>query len=132
MLITFDDKGISSHPNHISLYLGARHWIRSMPQRRSSNVGLYSLTTTSVVRKYAGLLDAPVSLLIHMLRGGEVTRAPRGLPPNLIFLSSFDSYRRAQRCMTDCHRSQMLWFRYGWIMLSRYLIVNDIKRQAIA
>lgn len=30
--------------------------------------------------------------------------------------------------MTTAHVSQMRWFRWGWIGLSRYMVVNDLKR----
>jgi len=30
--------------------------------------------------------------------------------------------------MTTAHKSQMVWFRYGWIWNSRYMIVNDLQK----
>ncbi|PBP17087.1 N-acetylglucosaminyl-phosphatidylinositol de-N-acetylase [Diplocarpon rosae] len=67
VLITFDASGVSSHPNHISLFHGARHFIAC-----------------------------------------------------------------AQSAMTTAHKSQMRWFRWGWIGLSRYMVVNDLRLEKIA
>ncbi|TKX24174.1 hypothetical protein C1H76_3585 [Elsinoe australis] len=112
MLITFDHKGISSHANHISLLHGAMHWIKSQSSARPSSVALYSLITTNIVRKYVTLLDAPLSLVLYLLqRDYSGVSAPRQFPNRLFFFSAFSSYRRAQRSMTACHKSQMLWFR---------------------
>ena len=30
--------------------------------------------------------------------------------------------------MTRAHVSQMRWFRWGWIGVSRYMVVNDLGR----
>jgi N-acetylglucosaminylphosphatidylinositol deacetylase len=52
-----------------------------------------------------------------------------GLPTRLMFLSDTGGYRQAQVAMTQAHRSQMRWFRWGWIVIGRYMIVNDLKRE---
>ncbi|KAF4549860.1 N-acetylglucosaminyl-phosphatidylinositol de-N-acetylase-like protein 2 [Elsinoe fawcettii] len=65
MIITFDHRGISSHANHISLLHGARHYLQSLPAEQQTEVALYSLVTTNIVRKYITLLDAPLSLVWH-------------------------------------------------------------------
>jgi N-acetylglucosaminylphosphatidylinositol deacetylase len=31
--------------------------------------------------------------------------------------------------MTTAHESQMRWFRWGWISLSRYMVLNDLKKE---
>jgi len=33
--------------------------------------------------------------------------------------------------MTTAHKSQMRWFRWGWIVLSRYMVVNDLKLEKL-
>jgi N-acetylglucosaminylphosphatidylinositol deacetylase len=40
--------------------------------------------------------------------------------------------RRAQKAMTVAHKSQMRWFRWGWIGASRYMVVNDLKLAKVA
>lgn len=57
VLITFDKHGISNHPNHCSLYHGAVHFLRALMKDKAGYtcpVTLYTLTTTSILRKYIG------------------------------------------------------------------------------
>ena len=54
VLITFDSQGVSNHPNHISLYYGARSWIAGLMKGKEgwkSPVQLYTLTSVNIVRK---------------------------------------------------------------------------------
>jgi N-acetylglucosaminylphosphatidylinositol deacetylase len=39
--------------------------------------------------------------------------------------------RAAQQAMTGAHKSQMRWFRWGWVGLSRYMVVNDLKLEKV-
>ena len=127
VLITFDHRGISSHANHISLYHGALHWLKK-ERLAGDSIVLYSLTTTNVVRKYVSLFDGPLSILSSMLQSQDkIIKAV--YPARLLYVSGIQSYRKAQMAMTQGHKSQMLWFRYGWIGLSRYVSINDLKRQ---
>ena len=135
VLITFDAHGISSHPNHVSLYHGARHWLSSLMAGKSGwkcPVELYTLTTTNVVRKYLSFLDAPFTLLLGGLRAaGLGKRKKMEEPPSLLFINDVGQYRRGQKAMTEAHKSQMRWFRWGWISVGRYMVVNDLKRENI-
>ena len=126
VLITFDKSGISSHPNHISLYHGARHFIASLIHNRpgwNCPVDLYTLTSINILRKYSSFLDALVSLIFMAFSKKQAgTR-----PSPLLFMSGPREVRTAQQAMTTAHTSQMRWFRWGWIGLSRYMVVNDLK-----
>lgn len=56
-LITFDQHGVSNHPNHRSLYHGAVHFLRELMQDKAGYtcpIALYTLTTTNILRKYLG------------------------------------------------------------------------------
>ena len=105
LVITFDAGGVSGHGNHIALLHGAREF---------APPALWTLTTVGVLRKYASVLDAVVTL---WARGER----------DLAFVSSAAGVRVAQRAMTQAHTSQMRWFRWGWIGLSRYMVVNDLR-----
>ncbi|CAG8952756.1 hypothetical protein HYFRA_00009000 [Hymenoscyphus fraxineus] len=129
ILITFDSSGVSSHPNHISLYHGARHFISALIHNRPGwrcPVDLYTLSSVSVLRKYTSFLDGLTSVagMARGRKGGEH-------PERLLFMSGWGSLRRAQRAMTEAHRSQMRWFRWGWIGLSRYMVVNDLCLEVV-
>jgi N-acetylglucosaminylphosphatidylinositol deacetylase len=87
-------------------------------------VKLYTLTTTSIFRKYLSLLDAPATIIGAIIRRKELG----DFPTPLLFVSSPVGYRTAQKAMTTAHESQMRWFRWGWISLSRYMVLNDLKK----
>jgi len=126
ILITFDNKGISSHANHISLYYGALKWLQGVDPT-GKTIAMYSLTSTNTLQKYISLFDAPFSIL-RVLLSAKLGRG-QGLSDILFFFSGVSGYWTAQRAMTEGHKSQMLWFRYGWLGLSRYISMNDLVRQ---
>lgn len=141
VLITFDSQGVSSHPNHISLYRGARTFVRSLITNRpgwESPVDLYTLTSVNMVRKYSSVVDVLTTLVATLVgkkegmkKGMDVLNGDgKGVSP-LLFLSDAGEVRRAQRAMTHAHISQMRWFRWGWIGLSRYMVVNDLRLEKI-
>lgn len=134
-LITFDAHGISSHPNHISLYHGVRHWLSSLMAGKSGwkcPVEMYSLTSINILRKYMSFLDSPATLVIGGWRAaGMAQRKKREEPPSLLFISDFSQYRKGQNAMVQAHKSQMRWFRWAWICVGRYMVVNDLKRESI-
>lgn len=127
-IITFDAHGISSHPNHKSLHNGAHAFLKALMHRHSGwecPIKLYTLTTTSIFRKYLSLVDAPATLV-----GSVISKKELGsFPTPLLFVSSPIGYRTAQKAMTTAHESQMRWFRWGWITFSRYMILNDLKKE---
>ena len=141
VLITFDSQGVSSHPNHISLYRGARAFVRSLITNRpgwESPVDLYTLTSVNMVRKYSSVVDVLTTLVMTLVgkkegmkKGVDVLKGDgKGVSP-LLFFSDAREVRRAQRAMTHAHISQMRWFRWGWIGLSRYMVVNDLRLEKI-
>ncbi|KAI9749863.1 MAG: hypothetical protein M4579_006710 [Chaenotheca gracillima] len=125
VLITFDPHGISSHPNHISLYKGARSFLTELMKRHKGwncPVDMYTLTTTGLARKYISILDTALTTLRLMMFCKKRTDPPAPL----LFVNSPREVRIAQSSMTTAHKSQMRWFRWGWIGLSRYMVVNDL------
>jgi N-acetylglucosaminylphosphatidylinositol deacetylase len=126
-LITFDQSGVSSHPNHISLYHGASTFVRNLMQRHSgwdNPVKMYTLTSTNFVRKYSSIFDAMVTVLMSLLQ----KKKSGDFPTPMIAVSGVGGLRMAQVAMTSAHQSQMRWFRWGWIGVSRYMVVNDLVR----
>ncbi|KAI1755330.1 putative deacetylase LmbE-like domain-containing protein [Xylaria castorea] len=136
-LITFDNSGVSSHPNHISLYYGARAFIATLLRGRpgwASPVDLYTLTSVSVWRKYASFFDAVTTMVVSLVRG-ERRKSDKGNPGTLVNMSvlfgGHQGYGTARRAMTEAHKSQMVWFRWGWIGLSRYMVINDLRLEHV-
>ncbi|KAI1803165.1 LmbE-like protein [Daldinia bambusicola] len=140
-LLTFDSRGISSHPNHVSLYHGARAFVSSLTRGKpgwASPVDLYTLTTVGLPRKYAGFLDvfATAASLALAGPGAAGKKSDRGNPSVLVSVSALaggarESYGAARRAMTEAHRSQMVWFRWGWIAMSRYMYINDLRLERV-
>lgn len=126
-IITFDTGGVSGHPNHISLYHGAATFLRSLMQRHTGwecPVKLYTLTTTNLIRKYASIIDTALTVITCIWK-----RKERGsFPTPVLAVNGPLDVRKAQRAMTTAHRSQMRWFRWGWIGVSRYMVVNDLVK----
>ncbi|OOF93226.1 hypothetical protein ASPCADRAFT_398834 [Aspergillus carbonarius ITEM 5010] len=137
VLLTFDKGGISNHPNHRSLYHGALHFLRNLMKDKpgyTCPVTLYTLTTTNLLRKYAGVLDAPFTMVrgaLHSILSGAGRGSKSELPARLLFVSSVNEWMSAQSAMVKAHQSQMVWFRWGWITIGRYMVVNDLKAEKI-
>lgn len=135
VLITFDSSGISSHPNHVSLYQGAKAWLSSLMVGKSAwraPVAVYTLRTTNILRKYLSILDVPTTLFTESLRNSWTNPKKKGAePPSLLFINNFTEWRAGQTAMVKGHKSQMRWFRWGWVGVGRYMIVNDLKREAV-
>ena len=159
VLITFDQYGISSHPNHISLYHGALYWSSTIVKSSfaTSPLSIYTLTTTNIVRKYLSVFDLPLTIFYFAfprwsnlwtdpdngLSSPTITnteleeqkqqkRREKMKERRLVFVNTPGQYRRAQQAMTQGHVSQMLWFRWFWIFLARYMVVNDLVLQSFS
>ncbi|CAJ2506791.1 Uu.00g079770.m01.CDS01 [Anthostomella pinea] len=146
-LVTFDACGVSSHPNHISLYHGAHAFVRALVHDKpgwASPVDLYTLSSVSVLRKYVGFLDMFATMVAlawaAMAAGGgkkkgAKRKSDRGNPGVLVNMSALvggrESYGTARCAMTQAHKSQMVWFRWGWIALSRYMVINDLRLEKV-
>ncbi|KAL1891952.1 N-acetylglucosaminyl-phosphatidylinositol de-N-acetylase [Sporothrix stenoceras] len=139
VLVTFDDRGVSGHPNHVSLYRGARRFVAALVQGKPGwrpPVDLYTLTTVPFIRKYTWVFDVLPTVVSwgFRLRSADPKIAKtKEHPGALVFLADLNpsatggGLGTAWRAMTTAHQSQMVWFRYGWIALSRYMVMNDLR-----
>jgi len=121
-IITFDDGGVSGHINHRAVAAGIRHLALAAP-----NLPAYQLTSIFVLRKYTVLLDLPLTLLFSLprllwtsIRGDEV--GEWGL-----LVASPAMYFNARRAF-ERHASQVVWDRWIYMILSRYMYVNEVRR----
>lgn len=143
VIMTFDAHGVSSHPNHVSLYHGARAFVSGLTTDRpgwSNPVDMYTLTSVNILRKYTGILDVFATLSTAALdawkgAGAESIRNKVSAehPAALVFLHGFGAggWATAREAMTRAHVSQMVWFRWGWITVSRYMFMNDLRLEKI-
>ena len=147
VLITFDAQGISSHPNHIALYHGARQFVQSIMKGHSGYacpVALYTLPTVNMARKYSFILDA-VPTLLGGIYGSIFGKNSSNNKPTItsteskkdtaadrtVFVNDIPRYWKAREAMVSGHKSQMVWFRWGWIALGRYMVVNDLRTERV-
>ena len=146
-LITFDAQGVSSHPNHIALFHGTKLFLTNLMRDHSGYacpVTMYTLSSVNVVRKYSFVLDVLPTYFVGIMsdimavatgkkkplkRGKGAIKGSRG--DRVMFVSDFSRYLKARDAMVNGHRSQMVWFRWGWIGIGRYMVVNDLKREDI-
>lgn len=135
VLLTFDATGVSSHPNHISLYHGARRFLSALTDGKpgfASPVDLYTLRTVNVLRKYTSFLDMFATMFGSLMAGDQARKkSGKGNPGMLVNMSNLfggrESAGTARQAMTDAHKSQMVWFRWGWILTSRYMVINELR-----
>lgn len=106
VVITFDQFGVSKHPNHCFLY----HTISDL--KFSTPVRVFYLQSVSLVRKYMLIFDTLPTLL-------DTTS-------KMLVFSSPSNYLVIFRSMLK-HRSQLVWFRWLYILSSRYMVINSLR-----
>lgn len=135
VLITFDQFGVSNHPNHIALFYGAREFIRSIPKSdlrfrfyvlKSLNFWeKYSFTVLNNVELFFGLVSRLLLSLINVNVNVSFFTSGQALSHIKIY-SDVNMLSVSYAAMAYGHYSQMVWFRYGWIVFSRYLTFNNL------
>uniref|UniRef100_H2YEQ2 N-acetylglucosaminylphosphatidylinositol deacetylase n=1 Tax=Ciona savignyi TaxID=51511 RepID=H2YEQ2_CIOSA len=106
-LFTFDQHGISGHPNHIALNTAVKYMIR---QEINHSVDFYELQTVPLYRKYIQIIDIIPTLFTAQ-------------PSHTIVASSYNEYLKSISSML-CHESQLVWFRWLVVMFSRNMWLN--------
>jgi N-acetylglucosaminylphosphatidylinositol deacetylase len=101
-LVTFDEYGVSAHPNHISTFHACYEWYMN----KSINVDLFILETVPLWRKYDGYLD------ILLAERDKIN----------FFLPS--PWNAATALMI--HHSQFVWYRKLFMAFSRYGYFNSL------
>ena len=107
-LITFDKHGISSHKNHCFIYdLIRTHKHLFLIEN------IYFLKTVNRLRKYLFLFDLIPTLLNS-----------RNL---IIAINSPQDYLCTFQSMLK-HKTQLVWFRWFYLITSRYMFINSLER----
>ncbi|TFY82464.1 hypothetical protein EWM64_g1549 [Hericium alpestre] len=128
-ILTFDEHGISSHPNHVSLYYGVSYLLSNLSHEGPLRTA-YALASVPTPAKYLG----PTAPLLAKLDGvlsycdarsiasncPYATRLP-GMP---VFVAGMRQYLTAVRAMRQ-HRTQLVWYRWLYVLFSRYMWVNE-------
>ena len=105
IIVTFDQYGISYHPNHCAIFYGIEHMMKS---NALLDIEVFTLTTVMLWRKYIALADV-----------------------NFILTDEWQAYRlnvyEAYKTLAE-HTSQLVWFRKLFVIFSRYTYVNSFTR----
>ena len=102
-IVTFDDGGVSYHPNHISVYKGAMKYFEMAEVGK--RVNLMTLYTVHPIRKYLAFLD------IYSSRNDHV---------NFYNYSPFEAVYAM-----SLHSSQFVWYRKLFMWFARYPYYNS-------
>ncbi|WFD35515.1 N-acetylglucosaminylphosphatidylinositol deacetylase [Malassezia cuniculi] len=113
-IVTFDNGGVSQHPNHIATFQGALHMLRTWDARcKRPAPRLLTLNSFSWRIKFTGTIAAAGQVIAHTLSG---TR-------DALILASPNMYFAGLRAM-HAHVSQLVWFRYLYLVTSVYMHAN--------
>jgi len=127
VVITFDSRGVSGHLNHRSLNTGLRYYLKTKSKKY---LLAYTLTSVPLLRKYISFLDIIYTFLPVLYRVIMATMdLTRKETSQLVLVSTLDHLKKSRTAMM-CHRSQMVWFRWLYILFSRYMIINDLVLQS--
>lgn len=136
ILITFDEFGVSNHPNHISLYHGTKKYYESI--KSNNDVKLYVLKSLNFIEKYSFTLLTIIELFVdHLSRLFDsilkininisfFSNNIYNKSSSIKFYSDLNMLSVGYAAMAYGHFSQMVWFRYGWLIFSRYLTFNHL------
>lgn len=139
VLVTFDEHGVSNHPNHISLYHGTMKFFHSHFSKKSGNHKLYTLKSLNFWEKYSFNVLTNVELFVDHLSKILISNI-LNIKVNISFFnhtinnktikiySDLNMLSVSYAAMSYGHYSQMVWFRYGWLILSRYLTFNHLTQ----
>ncbi|KAG0253637.1 N-acetylglucosaminyl-phosphatidylinositol de-N-acetylase [Mortierella polycephala] len=144
-IITFDEKGVSGHTNHIACYVGLTYFIQTFKNNTPVKT-CYVLKSISLLRKYISILDLPFTMAmtealmplvsqltghgsVAVLIGGQnsATNRTNLRPSELLFVSAPSAIVQAKGAM-EKHESQMVWFRKLYVIFSRYMSINELRR----
>lgn len=114
-VISFDDYGISDHPNHKSINKA----LKLISERAEhSDIDFLVLESVPIWRKYISFLDAIFTILASYYPSSK----------SVITLSLDFDQRKALQDILTLHQSQMVWFRQLYMTFSRYMFINDLRQ----
>ena len=121
VIVTFDEYGVSGHPNHCATHHGVRRALEMNCQQSGARALLgLQLHSTNSLRKFAGVLDVPYSLFVDswLCGGGSTVEQFFVLNCNVLVVLM---------ALLD-HRSQLQWYRVAFVLLSRFSYINTYSQ----
>lgn len=108
MIVTFDSRGVSNHPNHIAVHKGVSDLLERREIHQKEGIELFTLTSVGLWRKYTAYFDIVIA-------GQDEYHTF-----NWNFLAAYEALR--------LHSSQFVWFRRLSVLFSRYTYSNSFER----
>lgn len=108
-LITFDESGVSLHPNHAAI-------AKALPSLSDTALSIFSLQTHAPPTKFVSFLSVlpPFTMLPQLHAAGE----------HIKVRTNYRGWWNAVKAMRE-HESQMEWYRWLYLAASRYLWVGE-------
>src|SRR5206468_1207854 len=113
LVVTFDDYGISNHPNHKATCKGTELALASS----RGDIELLELESIRLFRKYAGMVNYLHDFIKVTTGGNSIYAIP----------CPYEVFWIAQEAMGK-HSSQLVWFRKIYLLLSRFIFIDSFKR----
>ncbi|KAE9281426.1 hypothetical protein PF001_g23781 [Phytophthora fragariae] len=126
------DRRVSGHANHIATHFGVKRAVRELQEKCSAAAGDtddskketkavrgWALESTNILRKYAGLLDAPLSYWLSRRKEEENENEER----QFVFVCRPQWNYNAMAL----HQSQFVWYRRLFVAFSRYTFINTFR-----
>lgn len=110
-IVTFDEIGVSCHPNHIAVARALLNARRRVDDKQLP-IPVFNLISLPLYRKYCALLDFIFSFTV---------------PTPIVVYVPLHFVRTSYTCML-AHQSQMVWFRWLYIIFSVYMYKNSFVR----
>ncbi|WWC60609.1 uncharacterized protein I303_103183 [Kwoniella dejecticola CBS 10117] len=143
VVITFDERGISNHPNHIAISEALSSSTRST-QNSLSSIKVLHLRSPAILPKFTGPLY-PIYLQVHSTvldilnsnryagtddtndskRSAGHSGGRHDGSRSVIVISNPSEWLTGIRAMM-AHESQLVWFRWLYISFSRLMWVNEL------
>lgn len=129
-VITFDAWGISGHPNHIDTHNGVRSALAAIPK----SYELLELETVPLAFKYMGVLGI-IYEMVDQIVEAAITKVEKSYEMDVVVDKVFVAHSSISEAYTlgfgamKKHKSQLVWFRYLYLIFSRYMHVNVLKQR---
>ncbi|CAI4049121.1 hypothetical protein N7582_004583 [Saccharomyces uvarum] len=139
IIVTFDSYGVSNHINHKSCHIAVEKFIDdyvgSKTKEKAENAHITALYLRSyknnIFLKYNSFIWEILKMLYRTVSPFGRSIQPLAAPSTttekngLLLMNTHSQYILAFAAMLNAHKSQVVWFRYGWWILSRFVFVNE-------